>query len=244
MKLSYSLFLPILTLGSAVTGSVLAKRELCGQYESQTSGPFLLDTNLWGKGSATSGWQCSGIDYQSGNEISWHTAWDWQGGPGSVKSYTNVQLGFSSRQISSISSIPTTWKWQQTGSNIVADVAYDIFTSSSSGGSWAYEIMIWVAATGGAGPISSTGSAVATVDIAGTTWKLFTGPNTSWTVFSFVAETEQTNFDGDLMEFFHYLIDNQGYPATQYIDTIAAGTEPFEGSNVQLTTSEYTISVN
>lgn len=112
MKLSYSLFLSILTLGNAVTGSIIAERELCGQYQSQTSGPFLLDTNLWGEGSATSGWQCSGIDYQSGNEISWYTAWDWQGGPGSVKSYTNVQLGFSSRQISSISSIPTTWKWQ------------------------------------------------------------------------------------------------------------------------------------
>lgn len=133
---------------------------------------------------------------------------------------------------------------RQTGSNIVADVSYDIFTSWSSGGSPAYEIMIWVATIGGAGPISSTGSPVATVDIAGTTWKLFKGPNTSWTVFSFVAETEQTNFNGDLMDFFHYLINNQGYPVSQYVDKIAAGTEPFEGSNAQLTTSEYIISVN
>ena len=112
MKLSYSLLLPILTLGNAVTGSVIAKRELCGQYQSQTSGPYLLDTNLWGEASATSGWQCSGVDYQSGNEISWHTVWDWQGGAGSVKSYTNIQYKFSARQFSSISSIPTTWKWR------------------------------------------------------------------------------------------------------------------------------------
>jgi xyloglucan-specific endo-beta-1,4-glucanase len=46
------------------------------------------------------------------------------------------------------------------------------------------------------------------------------------------------------MDFPHYLIQNQGYPASQYVSTIAAGTEPFEGSNAQLTTSEYTISVN
>jgi xyloglucan-specific endo-beta-1,4-glucanase len=65
----------------------------------------------------------------------------------------------------------------QTGSNIVADVSYDIFTSASAGGPSAYEIMIWVAAIGGAGPISSTGSPVATVNIAGATWKLYEGPN-------------------------------------------------------------------
>jgi xyloglucan-specific endo-beta-1,4-glucanase len=44
-----------------------------------------------------------------------------------------------------------------TGSDIVADVSYDIFTSSTSGGASEYEIMVWLAALGGAGPISSTG---------------------------------------------------------------------------------------
>jgi hypothetical protein len=38
MKLSHSLLLSTLTLGNAVTGSVIAKRELCGQYQSQSSG--------------------------------------------------------------------------------------------------------------------------------------------------------------------------------------------------------------
>jgi xyloglucan-specific endo-beta-1,4-glucanase len=47
------------------------------------------------------------------------------------------------------------WSWTYTGSDIVADVSYDMFTSSSAGGANEYEIMIWLAALGGAGPISS-----------------------------------------------------------------------------------------
>jgi hypothetical protein len=131
-----------------------------------------------------------------------------------------------------------------TGSNVVADVSYDIFTSPYPDGPASYEIMIWVGALGGAGPISSTGSPVATVNIAGATWKLYKGPNTSWTVFSFVAETEQTTFNADLMDFFHYLIQNEGFSASQYVQHIASGTEPFDGTNAQLTTTEYMISVN
>ncbi|OKP12397.1 hypothetical protein PENSUB_2133 [Penicillium subrubescens] len=140
--------------------------------------------------------------------------------------------------------MPTTWRWSYTGSNIVADVSYDIFTSNSPDGSLAYEIMIWLAALGGAGPISSTGKPVATVEIAGTTWDLFKGPNSSWTVFSFVARTEQTSFNADLLDFFEYLIHYQGMPAAQYMSGIAAGTEPFSGSNAQLTTSEYVLSIH
>ena len=38
------------------------------------------------------------------------------------------------------------WKWSYSYSgSIVADVAYDIFTSSSSSGKAEYEIMVWLA---------------------------------------------------------------------------------------------------
>jgi xyloglucan-specific endo-beta-1,4-glucanase len=74
--------------------------------------------------------------------------------------------------------------------------------------------MIWVAALGGAGPISSTGKPVATVQIAGTTWDLSKGPNSPWKDFRFVAQTEQTSFNSDLLDSFEYLIHNQGMPST------------------------------
>lgn len=105
--------------------------------------------------------------------------------------------------------------------------------------------MVWLAALGGAGPISSTGSPIATVTLAGTSWDLFQGSNGAWTVFSFVAQSEQTAFNADLLDFFHYLTQNHGLPSSQYVSGIAAGTEPFTGSSMaQLTTGEYVLTVN
>lgn len=103
--------------------------------------------------------------------------------------------------------------------------------------------MVWLAALGGAGPISSTGSAVATVTVAGTSFKLYSGPNGSTTVYSFVATSEATSFDGDLMDFFTYLIDNEGFSSSQYLTTLEAGTEPFTGSDAVLTVSAYSAAI-
>lgn len=89
--------------------------------------------------------------------------------------------------------------------------------------------MIWLGAIGGAGPISSSGSPIATPSIGGVSWKLYKGPNGSTTVFSFVATSEQTNYSGDIKAFFTYLVNSQGFPSSQYLLSIGAGTEPFDG---------------
>jgi xyloglucan-specific endo-beta-1,4-glucanase len=89
--------------------------------------------------------------------------------------------------------------------------------------------MVWLAALGGAGPISSTGSAIATPTIGGVTFKLYSGPNGSTTVYSFVAESEQTSFSGDLREFLTYLINSEGFSSSQYLLSVQAGTESFTG---------------
>jgi len=102
----------------------------------------------------------------------------------------------------------------------------------------------WLAALGGAGPISSTGSPIATPTIDGVTWNLFSGPNGAMTVYSFVAQSQASSFSGDLLDFFTYLESSQGYPSSQYLLSIGAGTEPFTGSNAVLTTSAYSTVVN
>jgi len=117
------------------------------------------------------------------------------------------------------------------GSSIVADVSYDLFTASSASGTNEFEIMVWLAALGGAGPISSSGSSIGSTSVGGTTFDLYTGPNGDTTVYSFVATSEATDFSGDLLEFFTYLIDNEGFSSSQYITTLEAGTEPFTGTS-------------
>jgi xyloglucan-specific endo-beta-1,4-glucanase len=67
------------------------------------------------------------------------------------------------------------------------------------------------------------------VTIAGVSFKLYSGPNGSTTVYSFVAVSEATSFSGDLLDFYTYLIDNEGFSSSQYLTTLEAGTEPFTG---------------
>jgi xyloglucan-specific endo-beta-1,4-glucanase len=131
-----------------------------------------------------------------------------------------------------------------TGSNIVGDVSYDLFTGTSLTGTGVYEIMVWLAAYGGAFPISATGQPIATVTIGGVSFKLYKGSNGTHTTFSFVATSNQQNFSSDLNDFIQYLVKNQGIPGSQILQSIGAGTEPFTGSNAVLTTSSYSVSIS
>lgn len=113
---------------------------------------------------------------------------------------------------------------------MVSDVSYDLWLAPSVGANNTYEIMIWLGAYGGAGPISSTGTTpIATPTIAGYTWKLFQGPNGDTTVFSFVAPSNIGNWSGDLKLFFNYLTSSQGVSASSVVTSLQAGTEPFTG---------------
>lgn len=102
--------------------------------------------------------------------------------------------------------------------------------------------MIWLAALGGAGPISSTGSPVATTTIAGVMWKLSSGENGNMTAYSFVASATTTSFSGDLLEFLKYLQTKQGLSSSLYLIDVQAGTEPFTGS-AALSVSSYSAAV-
>jgi xyloglucan-specific endo-beta-1,4-glucanase len=233
-----------LALGAPTTPatSLYKRADFCGQWDNQINGPYTTYNNLWGKAQASSGSQCTGVDSFSGNTLKWHTKWSWAGGPGQVKSYANVVTKITQKAISQVTSLPSTWSWNYSGNSIIANVAYDLFTGASATGSAQYEVMIWLGALGGAGPISSTGAPIANVNVAGTSWKLYKGPNGQMTVFSFVANSEVKNFNGDLNEFLKYLRNSQGLPGTQILQSVGAGTEPFSGSNAVLTTTAYTMS--
>ncbi|KAL3708898.1 hypothetical protein TMatcc_002686 [Talaromyces marneffei ATCC 18224] len=220
-----SLGLAGLALAASSGSCDLSKRaKFCGQWDSATDGKYIVYNDLWGESTATSGSQCSEIVSLSGNTLTWYTSWSWEGISYDVKSFANAEYVITPKQLSAISSIPTTWKWSYTGSNIVADVAYDMFTSSSASGSAQYEIMIWLAALGGAGPISSSGSTIATPTI------------------SFVAISEQTSYSGNLLDFFKYLEAHERLSSSQYLLTVQAGTEPFTGSGAELY-STYSVTV-
>lgn len=246
MQLSYLVSAIMAATAVASPTPTIEKRATtwCDSFGSLATGAYTVYHNNWGAAQATSGSQCTTFNSLSSDSVSWSTSWTWAGGQGQVKSYSNVALEKVNKQLSAIKSIPSKWTWSYTGSNIVADVAYDLWLAPSVGANNKYEIMIWLGSYGGAGPISSTGSKIASPKIAGTTWSLFSGPNGDTTVFSFVAPSNIASFNGDLKGFFDYLVSSQGVANTNVVTSLQAGTEPFSGTNAVFKTSAISISVS
>ena len=131
------------------------------------------------------------------------------------------------------------------GSALRANVAYDTFVGTSCTSAQAYEVMIWLGDYGGVSPLSNNGyppTPTATPTIGNTAFNLIVGTNGATTVYSFVAQTNTTSYSGDLLAFYKYLETNEKMPATDYLQTIQAGSEVFTGSGAELLTSGYTIS--
>ncbi|KAL4161466.1 hypothetical protein PRNP1_002020 [Phytophthora ramorum] len=230
---------------AAAAMSAANAADFCDQWGQTTSGDYIIYNNMWGKADATTAKQCTGLASGSGDTISWHTNWSYQGGEAKVKSYPNAALEFDPVPLTSVKSIPSTMQYTvKYSGTVVADVAYDLFTSSTADGEKEFEIMIWLAAIGGAGPISSTGKPIDTTTIAGNEWSVYSGPNGQMMVYSFVAPKQVENFEGDLMEFFNYLAKSQSFKTSQFLIKVECGTEPFLGDDVTLTVSKYSAVVN
>ncbi|KIJ27870.1 glycoside hydrolase family 12 protein [Sphaerobolus stellatus SS14] len=251
----FSLVLLVPALLAAASPLSMEKRQVdtsshCGQWDSVTAGTYSLLLDQWGESGATSGSQCAQLTSLSGTTVAWKTTFDWVGGNG-VKSFTNIQQNTgTNKQLSAIKSMQTKWTWSLSSSSIVADVAYDMFTASSAGGTNVNEIMIWLANIN-AGPISAqynsdgTPKPVASnVNLGNHTWNLYSGSNGANNVFSFLPTSGTiTSFSADIYPFFTYLIQHEGVSSSQYLTTIQAGTEATSGS-ATLTTSAYSISIS
>ncbi len=132
-----------------------------------------------------------------------------------------------------------------TGSAIRANVAYDTFVGASCSGAQAYEVMVWLGEFGSISPLSNNGyppTPTASPIIGDTQFNLIVGTNGDTTVYTFVAVANATDYSGDLLDFYSYLETNENLPATDYVQSIQAGSEVFTGSEAQLLTTAYTIS--
>ncbi|KAI6885652.1 hypothetical protein KC360_g3291 [Hortaea werneckii] len=219
----------------------------CSQYGETTVGNYIVYNDLWGQDNG-SGSQCVTVTGVTDDSLEWSTTWSWSDNKNDVKSYSNAVVDTKSVQLSSISSMQSSWDWKYTGDSLTADVAYDMFTSSSADGSEEFEVMVWLANLN-AGPISSSYSAsgdaetIATPNVAGYDWSLYKGSNGAQTVYSFLPSDSINSFSGDVYEFFTYLIKNQGFDESQYLVSAGAGTEAFVGQNAEFTVSAYSLDI-
>ena len=106
--------------------------------------------------------------------------------------------------------------------------------------------MIWLADLGSEiYPLSNNGyppTPSAYPYIAGTQFNLVIGTYSDFPVYSFVAQSQTNDFSGDLMDFYHYLEDNEGLPSSVSLLSIQAGSEVFTGSDVEFDVYGYSIS--
>ena len=148
-------------------------------------------------------------------------------------------------------------------SGIVSDVAYDLFTSATSGGAHEYEVMIWLANYNNARPISYTYSSSRVPKPVGSTLSLgghmymvqdssallgcagqglccigtciMVATGNTMSFCSFLPRGLST-FANICLQ---YLITNKGLPSSQHLITAQAGTEPTLGGPVTFITFAY-----
>ncbi|KAG2219985.1 hypothetical protein INT45_001884 [Circinella minor] len=166
----------------------------------------------------------------------------WSCGQYSVKSYANAEYVFDPVQLSGFSSTPFTWNWKYTGGGdpFVCNVSFDIWTASSESGDYEYEIMIWLAAMGGAGRL---GDEVGKFIYGGIEWSLHEGSNGVQPVYSFIAGSKVEKMDSDAFLFLSHLVEKGYLSNDQYLRSVQAGTEPFEGTDAVLETSTYKVQI-
>ncbi|KAH8602383.1 endoglucanase [Bisporella sp. PMI_857] len=207
---------------------------LCSQYAYLSANGYDILNNLWGISTATSGSQCTYYNGASGSSVAFSSTWTWAGDANTVKSYIYAGRQFTRKKVSDIGSLPTTVSWTYDATNIRANVAYDIFTHPDANHvnyNGEYELMIWLGRYGDVWPITSTGSPIATVTLAGYSFNLYFGYNGAMKVYSFVATSPPiSSFSADVKQFFNYLTNNYAFPASnQYLLIYQFGTEAFTG---------------
>ncbi|KAJ7901573.1 glycoside hydrolase family 12 protein [Mycena leptocephala] len=223
----------------------------CGQWDTVVAGGYSLSLDQWGLSGASSGSDCASLTTLTGTTLAWKTTWTWTGGTG-VKSFTNIGANSGlNKQLSAIKSIPAVWTWSQsTSGTVVSNVAFDAFSSTTSGGSASFEYMIWLG-NFNAGPISAVYNSagqpvpvVSNLSLAGHTWNLYFGSNGANSVYSFLPTSGTiTSFNADVNLFLKYLTANRGVPTSQFLTTVQGGTEATSGS-ATLTTSAFSLAIN
>lgn len=141
-----------LTLLFATLAPLAVAEELCSQYAHYSSEGHEFNNNVWGK-DAGSGSQCTYVDTAALDGSSWHSTWSWSGSDDDVKAYpySGLELG-EKLLLDDIKSMPSTTTWGYEGTDIRANVAYDLFTASDPNhdtGSGEFELMIWYVVTAG-----------------------------------------------------------------------------------------------
>jgi hypothetical protein len=140
-------------------------------------------------------------------------------------------------QVSDLGSATSSWSTVQPASGAY-DVAYDIWinsTPTTSGQPDGTEIMVWLNSRGGVQPF---GSQTGTSAVAGYSWNVWTGQQTSWKIISYVLQGGGTAFTNlDLKAIIDDAVARGSVNPADYLIDAEAGFEIWQGGQGLATNS-------
>ncbi|TDP97775.1 GH12 family glycosyl hydrolase domain-containing protein [Labedaea rhizosphaerae] len=216
----------VLVLGTApASAATVSDCTQWGTTELQ-GGEYTYQQNEWNSTDT----QCAAIDTSTGAWTITNAGFNLSGGaPATYPSvYKGCHWGACTAgsglpiQVSRLGSARSSWSTTQPGSGAY-DVAYDIWfnsTPTTDGQPDGTELMIWINSRGGVQPF---GSQTGTAHLAGHSWNVWTGNQSSWKIISYVLQGGATSVsDLDIKALVndsvargslnpaHYLIDAEG----------------------------------
>ena len=212
----------------------------CSRYETYTENGYNLYTDEWG---ASSG----GCLYAN-SSTNWYYVADYPSSGSGVQAYPDTEISLGNVNLSSLSSVNSSFNFSVSGSTPFYDAAYDLWTNGNVD-----EVMVWEQWKGD-GPIASSyscnqlgvsGCPFATnVTIDGVTYDVFQG-NTGHNVVSFLRTSQTSSGSVNLLDLMNWLA-NEGKLNSKTFSTADFGFEigDTNGGTGTFTVNSYSLSTN
>ncbi|GAA96317.1 hypothetical protein E5Q_02983 [Mixia osmundae IAM 14324] len=227
----------------------LATKLLTDQWATQDvcDNKYTVMADKWNQDSG-SGSQSTQVYECNAGKAAFASQWQWQNAQDQVKTYSSVALKSTQNSlqqpISNYKSLQSSWSWTVEGpADAHWDVSFDIWlgTAPNDGGSSAvsaFEIMVWT----GHQNAAPVGPQIGTVTLQGTTWTVHAGPVSHWTCISFVAPDNIEQYQGDVLDFVRWGVENvNGLNDELILNAVEAGTEAFIDQRQTLLNAELSV---
>lgn len=226
------------------------------EHEFRDVGGYVLNNNVWGKDKSPKGWEVIDGIKLDGAKLSWRVRYNWPVGTDkyAVKCYPSVVTGWQwgiwssdghlPREIGRLKRVATTGSVTVRNPG-VQNLAYDLWFHAAGikpddKSKPSDELMIWMAAHGGAGPL---GKLREKVRIGDTEWSLYVG-DIGWKVFSFVRTTNCDSWSIDAKPFIDHLIHAGLMAPTKQLSAVQFGTEVFQSpGDAAVEVKDYEVSI-
>lgn len=209
---------------------------LCRDYDEVVDGPYVLQNNIWNRGTATSAKQC--IQKTGSGRYGWN--WNWPDiHDGQVRSYPGILFGHKPwrqssttprlpAQVATIEQLSVQFEIEASASGIF-NAAFDLWLCSAaqpSEDSITTEIMVWVQNQ----EAIPAGSPVATAPSSLGDLTMYRGRISTWEYLALICPEPVPEGTLDVAELLALLAYNGYVASSDYLASIELGTEIWHGS--------------